>query len=779
MTHDHTFARLTDAAGTPRIAPQIANVSNLSRRGMLAGLGGLVVALSLAGSGCANADGFGADGMPNGWRDDPKLFVAIAEDGTVTITCQRSDMGQGVRTGWGILVGDELEADWDRIRIVQADGNEGRYGNEDTDGSRSTRQHIVHMRHAGAAMRLMLRQAAATQWGVPVEECVAKAHRVTHEKSGKAAGYGDLAKAAAALPVPAPEMVVLKQPADFRYIGKGNVPIYDGFAITTGKAVYGMDHKIDGLLHAVVARCPVFGGTVKHVDDAAALKVPGVIRTLVIDPAVAPVKFQPLGGVAVIAKNTWAAMKGREALKITWDEGPNASYDSEAYRKTLVAASQTPGNVVRHDGDVDAAMAKATKRLSADYYVPHLVQAPMETPAAIAHVKDDGTCDIWSSVQSPQAAHDNVAKRLGLADDKVSVHVTLLGGGFGRKSKPDFCVEAALCSQATGKPVKLLWTREDDIHHGYYHTVSAEHIEAGLDEKGMPVAWLHRSAAPTIGSIFAKGADHEMPFELGMGLVNLPFAIPNVRMENPAADAHVRIGWFRSVSNIPHAFAVQSFVAELAHEAGRDPKDYLLDVIGPARIIDPHALGDSWNHGEDPKLYPIDTGRLRNVIETASKAIGWGRQMPKGTGLGIAGHYSFVSYTSVACEVEVDDKGKVQVKRVDIAIDCGPVVNPERVRSQMEGAVVMGMGLALTSQITFKGGKAVQNNFDGYEILRIDAAPKVVNVHILPNADFRQPLGGVGEPGVPPVAPAITNAIFAATGRRIRALPIGKQTLGA
>ena len=765
MTHDHSFEGRSAKNG-----PALFNVS---RRGLLAGGGALVVALSL-GARKAFAAGFGADGMPNGWRDDPKIFIAIADDGLVTITCQRSDMGQGVRTGWGIMIADELEADWAKVRIAQAEGDEAKYGNQDTDGSRSTRHWFMHMRHAGAAMRAMLVEAAAKAWAVPASECVAAHHVVTHSKSGKSLGYGSLAKGAAALDVPA--IVALKNAKDFRYIGKGEIGIYDNRAITTGTAIYGMDHKIDGMLHAVVARSPVFGGSVKSVDTSDAMKVPGVVKIVTIDPAVAPVKFQPLGGVAVIATNTYAAMKGREALKIVWDDGPNASYDSDAFRKSLVAASQAPGKVVRNDGDVDAAMAKAVRRVSADYYIPHLAQAPMETPAAIADVKADGSCEIWSCVQSPQAAHDNVAQRLKLAADKVTIHVTMLGGGFGRKSKPDYVVEAALCSQAAGKPVKLLWTREDDIHNGYYHTVSAEHLEAGLDEKGMPVAWLHRSAAPTIGSIFAKGADHEMPFELGMGLVNMPYAIANVRMENPAVDAHVRIGWFRSVSNIPHAFATQSFVAELAHAAGRDQKDYLLDVIGPARLIDPTTIGDSWNHGEDPKKYPIDTGRLRTVIETAAKAIGWGRDMPKGTGLGIAGHYSFVSYTAVAAEVEVDDKGKITVKRVDIAIDCGPQVNPERIRSQMEGAVVMGMGLALTSEITFKGGKAVQNNFDGYEILRIDAAPKEIHVHLLPMSDFDHPLGGVGEPGVPPVAPAITNAIFAATGRRIRSLPIKNQT---
>lgn len=767
MTHDQSFEGLSSG-------PTLVNVS---RRGLIAGAG-LVLALSLTDlrrTAQAAGSGFGADGMPHGWRDDPKLFVAISPDGTTTITCQRSDMGQGVRTGWAIIVGDELDADWSKIKVAQADGDEEKYGNQDTDGSRSTRQHFLHMRHAGAAARLMLIHAASDAWKVPPEEITTEPGVLVHAKSGRKAGYGEMAAAAGQLNVPRRGDVRLKDPKDFRYIGTGKLPLVDNVDITTGRAIYGMDHKIDGMLHAVVARCPVFGGKVKSFDDSATMKVPGVVKVITIDPAQAPVKFQPLGGVAVIAKNTYAAMKGREALKIVWDEGPNASYDSDAFRKTLTTAANAPGKVVRNTGDVDTAMKSAAKVVKADYYVPHLVQAPMETPAAIAHVKDDGSCEIWACVQSPQAARDNVAERLGLSGGDVTVHVSLLGGGFGRKSKPDYVVEAALCSKAVGKPVKLLWTRDDDIHNGYYHTVSVEHLEAGLDEKGKPVAWLHRSAAPTIGSIFAKGADHEMPFELGMGLINLPYDIPNTRMENPAADAHVRIGWFRSVSNIPHAYAILTFVDELAHAAGRDPKDYLLELIGPARTIDPYSLGDKWNHGEDPSQYPIETGRLRNVVETAAKGIGWGRQLPKGHGLGIAGHYSFVTYTAVATEVSVDDKGKVTVERVDLAIDCGPQVNPERIRSQMQGAIVMGMGLALTSQITFKGGRAQQNNFDGYEIVRMDGAPKVVNIHLIPSTDWSKPLGGVGEPGVPPVAPAIGNAIFAATGKRIRELPMRNQ----
>ncbi len=613
-------------------------LSNLSRRGFLKGASATGVLVLAATWGLPEAFAeekkFGAEGMPHGAVDDPKVYVSIAADGSVTVICNRSEMGQGVRTSLSMVVADELEADWARVKVQQAPADEARFGNQDTDGSRSMRHWYEPMRRCGAAARTMLEQAAAAQWKVPVGECHAQLHKVLHQPSGRELGYGELAAAASALPVPGRDSLRLKQPSEFRYIGKEASRAIDGADIVNGRAVFGADVHFDGMLYAVIARPPVYGGKVKSVDSSAALKVPGVIKVVQIEGRPLPSEFQPLGGVAVVAKNTWAAIKGREALKIQWDDGPNAGYDSIAYRKELEAAALKPGKVVRSSGDLDDALAKADSTLEAAYYLPHLSQSPMEPMVAVARFKD-GQCEAWAPSQAPQVTRERVAERLGIPFDKVTVNITLLGGGFGRKSKPDFVVEAAvLAKEFPGQPIRVQWTREDDIHHSYFHTVSAEYLKAGLNQDGMPSGWLHRTVAPSITALFAPGMTHEAPFEIGMGVTNMAYAIPNLRLENPEATAHTRVGWYRSVSNIPHGFAIQSFIDELAHKAGQDPLKYQVKLLGPDRKIDPRTLSEEWNYGESPsviRLIPRGFARCWKPLRrppvgagSCRRAVAWG-----------------------------------------------------------------------------------------------------------------------------------------------------------
>ena len=749
-----------------------------TRRTFLQGsLSGLLLSVGFNGTVRAeDARKYGADSMPGGTVDNPHVFISIEPDGRTTLIAHRVEMGTGVRTSLPMVIADELEADWARVTVVQADANEARYGNQNVDGSRSVRHFLLPMRRAGAAARQMLEAAAAARWGVPVSEVQARQHTLLHTPTGRRLGFGEVAADAARLPLPAPDQLKLKDPAQFRYIGQGKVRAVDSEAIARGQAQYGMDMRLPGMVYAVVARPPVLGGKLRSVDSAEALKVPGVLRVIELPGFTGAPMFKPLGGVAVVATNTWAAMQGRKALKVSWDDGPHGTYNSASYRAELEAAARRPAKMLRDQGDVmqTLAQAKPADKIAAEYYLPHLAHATMEPPVATALVKD-GRCEIWTSVQNPQAALDGVAAQLGLKPEAVQVHPLLIGGGFGRKSKPDYVTEAAMVAkQMEGTPVKLVWTREDDLQHDYLHTVSVERLEAVVNAQGRPTTWLHRTAAPSILSLFVEGGKGQMDLEAGMTAINVPYDIPNLRLEGAEVEAHARIGWFRSVSNIPHAFAVQCFVAELAHKAGRDHKQYLLDLIGPPRKLDPRKLSDNWNYSESPERYPIDTGRMRDVIEAAAKGARWGRKLPKGHGLGLAVAYSFMSYTATVIEVAVDAKGELKVVAVDMAIDCGPQINPERIRAQMEGGAVMGLSLALSGEISFDQGRVVQSNFFDFTVLRHAESPRTIRTHLV-NNNHEVPPGGVGEPPVPPVAPALFNAIFAATGKRIRQLPLRDQ----
>jgi isoquinoline 1-oxidoreductase beta subunit len=702
---------------------------------------------------------------------EPNVYLTIDQTGLVTIVAHRSEMGTGIRTGLPMVLADELEADWTRLTIVQAQGDP-KYGDQNTDGSRSMRQFYQPMRVAGATARAMLEAAAAKIWGVPVVRCRAENHAVVHVDDGRRLSFGDLVEVAATLPVPPASALRFKQPNARRYVGKP-IPIVDLPAIVRGRATYGIDVVVPGMKHASIERCPVYGGTVRSFDATDALTVPGVERVLEVPATPIPSGFKPLGGVAVIANNTWAAQQGRRKLKIDWDYGPNAGHDTASYRAELEATAKQPGRVVRQQGDVDAALASAGRHVSADYFVPYYAHAPMEVPVAVAHVVGN-SCETWSPTQNPQGARTTVAEVLGVPETDVTINVTLLGGGFGRKSKPDYIAEAALLSRQVGAPVKVTWTREDEIRNDYYHAICAQHLEAGLDADDHPTAWLHRTVFPAIEATFQPNVTYGSAGELQQGVTDMPYEITNVRCENGPAANHVRIGWYRSVYNIPQAFAVCSFADELAAAAGKDPVDYLHQLLGDPRHLDFHAIGvDYPNYGASLDDYPVDTGRLRGVLDLVARNSEWGLPLPPRQGRGVAVHRSFLTYVAAIVHVAVGNDGQVTIPRVDMAIDCGLVVNPDRVRAQFEGAAIMGISNTLYSNITMKQGQTEQNNFGDYLVARADITPET-HVHIVESS---APPGGVGEPGVPPIAPAICNAIYAATGQRIRALPVDQSQL--
>ncbi|MFT4929652.1 MAG: isoquinoline 1-oxidoreductase beta subunit [Phenylobacterium sp.] len=752
------------AAEAETVTDSHPSIENLSRRRFVKGFGAVGGSL-LLGIQLPSMPAMAANATAASFN--PDVFISMAADGLVTIISHRSEMGQGIRSTLPLLIADEMEADWDRVKIEQADGDE-KYGSQNTDGSRSVRKNYHRLRLVGATARTMLQQAAAQLWGVLAQDCEVYNHQVSHKASGKVADFAQLVQIASQLAIPTPQDVTLKSDDQLRYISKDNIKLVDGQDIVTGKAIYSFDVELEGQKYAVIARPPVLFGTIKSFDAEATLKVPGVLRVIELKSSTAPTLFKPLGGLAVIADNSWAAIKGREKLIIDWAHGDNAAHSTKTHEAVFAKALDESPHTIRQRGNWQQAQAQAAQTLNAEYYTPGLSHSMMEPPAATARMTHDGI-EVWGCVQTPQRAKSVVAQTLGLKPEHVTIHVTLLGGGFGRKSKPDFMAEAALLALKTHWPIKMIWTREDEIRHGYYHAPGLHRVSAAIDAQGKTSGWDHTMVMHPIGSTFNPAANRTGG-ENDLGFADMPFDIANIQHRTGETNTFQRIGWMRSVANISNAFAVSSFADEIAHQLKQDPKDHLLALIGKDQQLDFTSEGYKYgNYGEPLADFPVDTARLKNVIKLVADKAGWGRKLPKGHGLGIAAHRSFCSYVATVVEVSMKD-GRVTIERVDCAVDCGKILNPDQAKAQMEGAAVFAASYTLFGEITLTDGIVDQGNFDDYPLARIGDIPATYT-HLV---DSQEKPAGIGEPGVPPFAPALCNAIFAASGQRYRRLPLSQ-----
>ncbi|MFY0653272.1 MAG: xanthine dehydrogenase family protein molybdopterin-binding subunit [Cyclobacteriaceae bacterium] len=700
----------------------------------------------------------------------PNVWLTINEKGEITIVTHRSEMGTGIRTSLPAVVADELEADWNMVSIQQAIGDEDTYGDQNTDGSYSIRMFYMPMRRAGAAARMMLEQAAANMWQVDVSECEAKNNYVVNKSSGKKYDFGQLADAASKLEVPKEEDIKLKDSKDFTRIGK-DTPITDLKDIVRGQGKFGLDTQIDGTKVAVIKRCPVVTGKVVSFNAEASMKVAGVLKVFVLEsPGFPAGHHSALGGVAVVAENTWAAIKGREALEVEWDYGDNADYNTDDYLADLVEKTKSDNNVRRENGEIKPALKSANKVLDSTYVLQHLSHAPMEPPCGVAHAQE-GKCELWVPTQNPKEVMNNVAAALGIEPKDVIVNVTLLGGGFGRKSKADFSVEAAKISKEYGAPIKIVWTREDDIQHDLLHSCAVQRIKVGIDSNNEVTAWNQKSLYPSLVGTAMAAVKEPIGFELSLGAIDFPYNIPNICVETAESPTRTRIGWLRSVCNIQHAFAIGSMLDEVAEARGLDPVENVLNLLGEDRKIEKSQFGKEFaNYNTEYDDYPWDTGRFSKVINTVKEKSNWGKSLPAGRGQGFCAHRSFLTYVASVVEVETDENGKVlSIPEIHFAVDCGLAVNRDRVISQFEGGAIFALSGALKGAITFKDGRVEQSNFDNYSVARMNDAPKNIYVHLI---DSDEKPTGVGEPPVPPIAPALANAIYAASGKRFKNLPM-------
>ncbi|MGB6897085.1 MAG: xanthine dehydrogenase family protein molybdopterin-binding subunit [Candidatus Acidiferrum sp.] len=691
-------------------------------------------------------------------------WVRITHDNRVTLILAKSEMGQGIMTALPMILAEEICLNWQNVHIEQAPTDPKIY-DLGTGGSGSIAGSWLPLRQAGAAAREMLIAAAAKKWEVGADTCKAENGYVVHGHPERSYTYGELAADAARLPIPNFNTVPLKNSRDFSIVGHDTHRV-DAAEKATGKAIYGIDARPAGLLYAVIARCPVFYGKVASFDVAKAKAVPGVRDVFQI--ATSGRGASTNGGVAVLAENSWAAIQGRKALEVKWDEGPAANESSVELHNEFIANAAKPGGIVRNDGNADSALAAASKKIEAIYELPFAAHACMEPMNCTVHIQPD-RAEAWVPTQAPQWAQAVIAEVAKLPPEKVTVHTTLMGGGFGRRYQADFVMEAAQVAKAAGKPVMVLWTREDDMHHDFYRPASYHKFQGALDDGGNLLAWKHFQTSTSIASKWsAEGEKDSGKGEFGTG-ATIPYSTPNIRIEYTLAHSSAPRAWWRSVEHSSSGFVVETFVDELAAAAGQDPYEFRLKLIG-----DPRKLPQFTGGPDDP---PLNTARLKAVMQLAAEKARWDKPLPDGEGRGIAAFFSFDTYTAAVAEVSLKPRD-LKIKRLVCTVDCGRVVNPNGVRAQVESAAIYALTATLKDAITIEHGRVVQSNFNDYHMLRMNEAPPI-EVHLV---DSDEKPTGIGEPTVPVIAPALCNAIFNATRTwkktvRIRRLPIRAEDL--
>jgi len=729
---------------------------NLGRRSFLrvSALAGGGVIFGLYSNAQQQQGGRGGRGGPQAPPPAPDVFIKVAADGKVTIKGKNPETGSGIKNTLPMMIADELDVDWKDVKVEQAD-LDSKYGGHSTGGSTGTPSGWMPMRRVGATGRRMFVLAAAQTWNVPDSELTTASGKVLHAKSGKSIGYGELASKVATMPVPDVASVTLKDPKDFKIIGKSTVGV-DVHSIVTGKPVFGIDMTLPGMLYASFQKCPVFGGKVKTANLDVIKGLPGVKHAFVVEGNLNPEEkvmsrepgLEP--GVAIVADTWWAAQSARKKLEVTWDEGKWTNQSSaEHERRANELSKQPPARTLRNDGDVEAGLKSATKVIEAAYSFPHISHAPLEPQNCTAHFKD-GKLEIWTTSQTPAGGRGLAAKAVGISDTDVTVHLIRAGGGFGRRLYNDYMAEASYISKTAGVPVKLLWSREDDMAHDYYRPGGFQFLKAGLDQSGKVVAWRNHFVTFGDGEQFvASGSMQPNEFPARF--------IPNLQLHTSVMPLGIRTGALRAPGSNAYAFVIQSFIDELAHAAGKDPVQFRLELLGEPRM----------NEG-------YHAGRMRGVLELAAEKSGWGkRTLPKGTGMGVAFHFSHAGYFAEVAEVAVSADKKVKVNKVWVAGDIGShIINPGAADSLGQGAVIDGLSELMAQEITLENGRVQQSNYHQHQLVRLVQTPPAIEVHF--NKSDNAPTG-LGEPSLPPILPAVTNAIFAATGTRVRSLPLAKH----